>query len=129
MNAKEMASTFGVSERTARRHIARGIMPERTRAVGRDGKTYAALRDAYPHSFRPGRPVRLLPIWAWRAMPCVGWHAQSCSHPWISPSCGRSPRRPRAAVGVDDRDRGGAAPAAQGDVAGGVMTTGGRDIR
>jgi predicted DNA-binding transcriptional regulator YafY len=56
MNTKEMADAFGVSERTARRHIARGTTPEQTRTLGRDGKTYAGLRDAYPHSFRPGRP-------------------------------------------------------------------------
>jgi hypothetical protein len=47
MNAKEMAATFGVSERTARRHIARGTTPDARRKLGRDGKTYAASRDSY----------------------------------------------------------------------------------
>jgi hypothetical protein len=55
MNAKQMAATFGVSERTARRHIARGTTPDARRKVGRDGKTYAGSRDSYPHSFRHAR--------------------------------------------------------------------------
>jgi hypothetical protein len=50
-----MASEFGISERTARRHIARGTMPAETRQIGRHGKTYPGLRDAYPHAFRARR--------------------------------------------------------------------------
>ena len=56
MNAKEMAATFGVSERTARRHIARGTTPDARRTIGRDGKTYAGSRDSYRHGSRSGRP-------------------------------------------------------------------------
>jgi hypothetical protein len=57
MNTKEMADTFGVSERTARRHIARGSTPDPRRTLGRNGKTYAGSRDSNAHVFRPGRPV------------------------------------------------------------------------
>ena len=56
MNAKEMAATFGVSERTARRHIARGTTPDARRTIGRDGKTYAGSPDSYRHGSRSGRP-------------------------------------------------------------------------
>ena len=55
MNAKEMAATFGVSERTARRHIARGTTPDARRTVGRDGKTYAGSHASYHHG-RRSRP-------------------------------------------------------------------------
>jgi hypothetical protein len=60
MNAKEMAATFGVSERTARRHIARGTTPDPRRTVGRDGKTYAGSRDSYRRGPRSGRPYTAL---------------------------------------------------------------------
>ena len=56
MTAKEMAATFGVSERTARRHIARGTTPDAQRTIGRDGKTYAGSRDSYRRGSRSGRP-------------------------------------------------------------------------
>jgi len=54
MNAREMAGTFGVSERTARRHIARGTTPDARRSVGRDGKTYPG--SYHPPGSRDGRP-------------------------------------------------------------------------
>jgi hypothetical protein len=60
MNAKEMAATFGVRERTARRHIARGTTPDPRRRVGRDGKTYAGSRDSYRRGPRSGRPYTAL---------------------------------------------------------------------
>jgi hypothetical protein len=58
MNAREMAGTFGVSERTARRHIARGTTPDERRSVGRDGKTYPG--SYHPHGSRGGRPYTAL---------------------------------------------------------------------
>lgn len=60
MTATEMAAAFAVSERTARRHIARGTTPDIRRTVGRDGKTYAGSHDSYPHSFRSRRPYSAL---------------------------------------------------------------------
>ena len=75
MNAKEMAATFGVSERTARRHIARGTTPDARRTVGRDGKTYAGSHASYHHG-RRSRPYTPLS----REMQCAGWRAQPHSH-------------------------------------------------
>lgn len=46
LSARQIAERFGVSERTARRHKARGTMPDPLRSVGQDGKTY-------PGSYRP----------------------------------------------------------------------------
>ena len=50
MNAKEMASAFNVSARTARRHIARGTTPDTRRTTGADGKTYPGSSSSYRHS-------------------------------------------------------------------------------
>jgi hypothetical protein len=59
MNAKEMAATFGVSVRTARRYIARGTTPDPRRTVGRDGKTYPCSYISYARTSRD-RPANLL---------------------------------------------------------------------
>lgn len=48
LTAREIAERFGVSERTARRHRARGTLPDSRRIPGADGKTY-------PRSYRPTR--------------------------------------------------------------------------
>jgi hypothetical protein len=55
MNTKEMAGQFHVSERTARRHIARGTVPDVRRTVGADGKTYPGSHGFYRHGRRPSR--------------------------------------------------------------------------
>jgi hypothetical protein len=55
MNTKEMAETFGISERTARRHIARGTTPVARRTVGVDGKAYPGSHNSYRHGRRPSR--------------------------------------------------------------------------
>lgn len=43
-NTREIARTYGVSERTARRHLHNGTLPSMARRRGRDGKSYPALR-------------------------------------------------------------------------------------
>jgi hypothetical protein len=58
MNVREMAAAFGVSERTARRHIAHGTPPDPQRTVGCDG--YAGSRDSYRRGPRSGRPYSAL---------------------------------------------------------------------
>jgi len=56
MNVKEMAAQFGVSERTARRHVARGTTPDARRTIGADGKTYPGSHESYrPRGRRCGR--------------------------------------------------------------------------
>jgi hypothetical protein len=55
MNTKEMAERFHVSERTARRHIARGTTPDIRRKVGADGKTYPGSHASYRHGRQPSR--------------------------------------------------------------------------
>ena len=60
MKTKEMAEQFCVSERTARRHIARGTTPAARRTVGADGKTYPGSHEAYRHGRRPTRQWTLL---------------------------------------------------------------------
>jgi hypothetical protein len=55
VSAKEMAEQFCVSERTARRHIARGTTPDARRTVGADGKTYPGSHGSYRHGRRPIR--------------------------------------------------------------------------
>ena len=40
LTAREIAETYGCSERTARRHKARGTVPDKLRITGEDGKTY-----------------------------------------------------------------------------------------
>ena len=51
MTARQLAAAYLISERTARRHLARGTVPDRRRVVGRDGKTY-------PGTYRPPSPAR-----------------------------------------------------------------------
>jgi hypothetical protein len=55
MNTKEMAETFGVSERTARRHITCGTTPDARRTIGADGKTYPGSHGSYRHGRRASR--------------------------------------------------------------------------
>ena len=55
LNTKEMAEQFQVSERTARRHIARGTMPDDRRTIGTDGKTYLDSHNSYRHGRPRGR--------------------------------------------------------------------------
>jgi hypothetical protein len=60
MTAQEMAEQFCVSERTARRHIARGTTPDIRRTLGRDGKLYPGSRESYAHCRRPEREYSAL---------------------------------------------------------------------
>jgi hypothetical protein len=56
MNAKEMVEQFCVSERTARRHIAKDTTPDPRRSLGRDGKTLSRVAGQLPprHAARAG---------------------------------------------------------------------------
>jgi hypothetical protein len=42
--SREIIETYGVSPRTARRHARNGTLPSMARTVGRDGKSYPAMR-------------------------------------------------------------------------------------
>ncbi len=53
LTTAEIAATYGVSLRTARRHKAAGTLPDEQRTVGLDGKTYAASAASYDHARRP----------------------------------------------------------------------------
>ena len=42
--SRRFAAAYGVSERTARRHLRNGTVPAAGRTRGKDGKSYPALR-------------------------------------------------------------------------------------
>ena len=54
LTASQVAEAFGCSVRTARRHLARGTLPDHRRTTGADGKTYPSSfisRQAEPRPF------------------------------------------------------------------------------
>ena len=53
LTAKQIAAAYLVSERTARRHLAKGTLPDTRRRAGRDRKTYPG---GARHARAPPRP-------------------------------------------------------------------------
>jgi hypothetical protein len=68
LNPKEMAEQFCISERTARRHIARGTTPDIRRKLGATASsTRARGRATRTAPDRCGGMGRSIGIWRWHA--------------------------------------------------------------